>query len=69
MEISWQHVQEGSISKHLRVTKCTPTRNDALNCHHRLSALEGMVVQIADVMSRNYPKVRTKDIIKNGDVA
>jgi hypothetical protein len=51
------------------VTKCTPTRNDALNCHHRLSALEGMVVQIADVMSRNYPKVRTKDIIKNGDVA
>ncbi len=69
MEILWQHVQAGSISKHLGVTQCTPTQNDAPNWHHRLSALEGMVAQIADVMSRNYLKVTTEDTTKDGDVA
>ncbi len=68
MEILWQHAQAGSISKHLGVTQCTPTGNDAPSWHHRLSVLEGMVAQIANVMFRNYPKVRTKDTTKDGDV-
>ncbi len=69
MEILWQHVQVDSINKHLGVTQCTPIGNDALNWHHRLSALEGMVAQIVDVMSKNYPKVTIEDTTKAGDVA
>ncbi len=69
METLWQHVHVDSISKHLGVTQCTPTKNDAPNWHYRLSALEGMVVQIADVISKNYPKITTKDTTKDGDVA